>query len=245
MLGASNCCQPSDLLDHYTSPRTAISSATWPILTDIQRFPLTLLGKFKPVIGTGGWKLIACCVRNAYNVEHTIKHLKTFRVIGSLYRHPRRHLSQITELCAGLSQRRVDMFDMTGTRLWNQSLVVVLSTCEECAIELRGAYISLCHFVTWQEWCIWYQKTNTIIMLVSKFSMCSHDVKKHLFQTFCVNIYCAQLRSDYTETAMSRLRIAYINCLRRFLGYWKFCRASGMFVECEIMVFCELVRNYI
>lgn len=50
-------------------------------------------------------------------VEHIIKHLKTFRVIGSLYRHPRHSVSRLTELCAGFSQRRVDLFDMAGSRL--------------------------------------------------------------------------------------------------------------------------------
>lgn len=39
-------------------------------------------------------------------VEHTIRNVKLFRVIGTLYRHPRRTVVTIVELCAGLSYRR-------------------------------------------------------------------------------------------------------------------------------------------
>ena len=39
-------------------------------------------------------------------VEHTIRNLKLFRVIGTLYRHPRRKVVMIVEICAGLAHRR-------------------------------------------------------------------------------------------------------------------------------------------
>ena len=39
-------------------------------------------------------------------VEHAIRNLKLFKVIGSLYRHPRGIIVMIVELCAGLAQRR-------------------------------------------------------------------------------------------------------------------------------------------
>ncbi|XP_071146166.1 uncharacterized protein [Mytilus edulis] len=42
-------------------------------------------------------------------VEHVIKELKTFRVIGGLYRHPRWEMSSIVELCAALAKRRADL----------------------------------------------------------------------------------------------------------------------------------------
>ncbi|CAC5413927.1 unnamed protein product [Mytilus coruscus] len=42
-------------------------------------------------------------------VEHVIKEIKTFKVIGSLFRHPRWKLSSIVELCAGLAKRRADL----------------------------------------------------------------------------------------------------------------------------------------
>ncbi|CAC5415220.1 unnamed protein product [Mytilus coruscus] len=42
-------------------------------------------------------------------VENVIKELKTFRVIGTLYRHPRWEMSSIVELCAALAKRRADL----------------------------------------------------------------------------------------------------------------------------------------
>ncbi|CAC5407160.1 unnamed protein product [Mytilus coruscus] len=42
-------------------------------------------------------------------VEHVIKELKTFRVIGALYRHPRWEMSSIVELCTALAKRRADL----------------------------------------------------------------------------------------------------------------------------------------
>ena len=44
-------------------------------------------------------------------VEHVIGKLKTFRVIGTVYRHQRDCFRQIVEICASLSQRRVHIFD--------------------------------------------------------------------------------------------------------------------------------------
>ena len=39
-------------------------------------------------------------------VEHTIRNLKLLRIIGTLYRHPRRKVVMVIEICAGLSHRR-------------------------------------------------------------------------------------------------------------------------------------------
>ena len=37
-------------------------------------------------------------------VEHVIKEIKTYKIIGSLYRHPRWQMTSIVELCVGLSK---------------------------------------------------------------------------------------------------------------------------------------------
>ena len=58
-------------------------------------------------------------------------------------------------------------------------------------------------------------------------------------------MYCAQLWCNYTEATMCKLKVAYNNCLRRLLGFSKFCRASGMFVESGIKSFGEIMRSYI
>lgn len=43
-------------------------------------------------------------------VEHVIHLLKIFRILGTLYRHQRRHLASIVNLCAGLAVRRTKLF---------------------------------------------------------------------------------------------------------------------------------------
>lgn len=44
------------------------------------------------------------------SVEHTIKHVKTYRAIGSLWRHPRWFQPIVVELCTFLAQRHIELF---------------------------------------------------------------------------------------------------------------------------------------
>lgn len=44
-------------------------------------------------------------------VEILIGYFKVFRVIATLYRHPREQLARLVELCAALAQRRVSLFE--------------------------------------------------------------------------------------------------------------------------------------
>ena len=87
-----------------------------------------------------------------------------------------------------------------------------------------------------------YRRAN---MLFRKFHACSVEVKQMLFQTYCMNMYCAQLWCNFTKKTMQKLRVAYNNCLRRFLGFPRFCSASGMFVSNNIRSFDEVIRKYI
>jgi hypothetical protein len=87
-----------------------------------------------------------------------------------------------------------------------------------------------------------YARAN---VLLRKFSNCSFEVKRLLFQTFCVNMYCAQLWCNYTVQCFRKLKVAYNNCLRRFLGYSRYCSASGMFVTNGINSFDEILRKYV
>ena len=41
-------------------------------------------------------------------VEHVIKEIKTYRIIDSLYRHPRRQMDSIVEVCVVFSKRHND-----------------------------------------------------------------------------------------------------------------------------------------
>ena len=43
-------------------------------------------------------------------VEHVIKDINTFRVIGSLFRNPTWEMASIVEVCASLGKRRIDMY---------------------------------------------------------------------------------------------------------------------------------------
>ena len=55
-------------------------------------------------------------------------------------------------------------------------------------------------------------------MLLRKFVKCSPDVKCYLFKTYCCNLYCAPFWYDSTKAAMTDLKVAYTNSLRRLLG---------------------------
>jgi hypothetical protein len=79
--------------------------------------------------------------------------------------------------------------------------------------------------------------------LLRKFTKCTFEVKRVLFQAYCLNMYCAQLWCNYTKYTMNKLRVAYNNCLRMFLGYSRYCSASGMCVENDLMSFDELIRK--
>ena len=55
-------------------------------------------------------------------------------------------------------------------------------------------------------------------VLLRKFSKCSINVKCYLFKTYCSNLYCAPMWFDCTKTALKKLKVAYNNSLRRFMG---------------------------
>ena len=80
-------------------------------------------------------------------------------------------------------------------------------------------------------------------MLIRTFSKCSLDVKFQLFNSFCVNMYCIHLWSDFHSTVYKKFQIVYNNGLRKLLGLSKYCSASGMFAYCKIDSLQEIVRK--
>ena len=80
-------------------------------------------------------------------------------------------------------------------------------------------------------------------MLIRKFSKCSVNVKCYLFKTYCSTMYCSALWFNSTKTALTKLKIAYNNSLRRLLGLPKYNSASEMFVNLGILLFGELLRK--
>ena len=84
-------------------------------------------------------------------------------------------------------------------------------------------------------------------MLIRKFSKCTVNVKcyLHVFKTYCSTMYCSALWFNSTKTALTKLKIAYNNSLRRLLGLPKYNSASEMFVNLGIRSFGELLRKFV
>ena len=81
-------------------------------------------------------------------------------------------------------------------------------------------------------------------LLLRKFSRCSVEVKCYLFKTYCSNLYCAPMSFDCTKAALKKLKVAYNNSLRLFMGLpWR--NASEMFVNLNIGSFDELLRMFV
>ena len=58
-------------------------------------------------------------------------------------------------------------------------------------------------------------------------------------------MYCSALWFNSTKTALTKLKIAYNNSLRRLLGLPKYNSASEMFVNLGILSFGELLRTFV
>ena len=82
-------------------------------------------------------------------------------------------------------------------------------------------------------------------VLLRKFSKCSINVKCYLFKTYCSNLYCAPMWFDCTKTALKKLKVAYNNSLRRFMGLPWHNSASKMFVNLNIKSFGEMLRSFV
>jgi hypothetical protein len=53
-------------------------------------------------------------------------------------------------------------------------------------------------------------------MLAGRFSKCSEDIKCQLFKSYCYNLYCAHLWSNYPEAKLQNVKVAYNNVFRHF-----------------------------
>ena len=85
-----------------------------------------------------------------------------------------------------------------------------------------------------------YIKCN---MLSIKFYMCSVEVKTKLFQAYCTNFYCSQLWWDYTKQVYNKVRVAFNNGFRRFMGLSYRCSAGQMFLDSGVSHFDVLRRK--
>ena len=80
-------------------------------------------------------------------------------------------------------------------------------------------------------------------MLLRKFSSCSFDVKCMVFKTYCHQLYGTHLWFNHTASALRKLKVAYNNAARIFLGFDKRCSASAMFVTNNLYNFDALRRK--
>ena len=67
--------------------------------------------------------------------------------------------------------------------------------------------------------------------LIRRFYACSYDVKCYLFRSYISNMYCGQFWFNSTKYCLNKLRVSYNN--------------SGMFVQCNLLSFGELLRKSI
>jgi len=87
-----------------------------------------------------------------------------------------------------------------------------------------------------------YARCNTVLR---KFKDCSFDVKKHLFQTYCTNFYCAQLWCNYSKQAFNKVKVAYNNVFRFLFKYDRRCSTSQMLITNNVLNFDSLMRKCI
>lgn len=80
-------------------------------------------------------------------------------------------------------------------------------------------------------------------MLIRRFARCSYDVKLTLFRAYCQAFYTCSLWINFTQKAMSALRVQYNNGFRMLLGLPRFCSASGMFAEAHTDGFPAIIRK--
>ena len=81
-------------------------------------------------------------------------------------------------------------------------------------------------------------------ILLRTFSRCSIEVKLHLFQSYCTNLYCSHLWHIYTKTQHNKLRTTYNNALRRLFNLHARRSASAMFAYSHMPSLDEIHRKY-
>ena len=87
-----------------------------------------------------------------------------------------------------------------------------------------------------------YVRGNT---LVRKFGKCSTDVKIQLFKTYLGNMYCSHLWSNYKQSDINKVKVAYNNMYRSLMTIRTVCSISAQYVQNEVNGFEAIRRNAI
>ena len=75
------------------------------------------------------------------------------------------------------------------------------------------------------------------------FSACSKEVKCKIFRAYCSRIYCSYLGSDFTVTAMRKLRVCHNDILRLITGVPRWNSATAMFAREHLNSLDVLLRK--
>ena len=68
-------------------------------------------------------------------------------------------------------------------------------------------------------------------ILLRKFGKCSLEVKLQLFKSYLGNMYCSELWSNFKESEIGKIRVAYNNVYRLFMGIKSQCSISNLYVQ--------------
>ncbi|XP_026322229.1 uncharacterized protein LOC113231903 [Hyposmocoma kahamanoa] len=80
-------------------------------------------------------------------------------------------------------------------------------------------------------------------MLAHRFARCSEEAKITLFKAYCQSFYTGGLWVNYTQKALSALRVQYNNGFRMLMGLPRHCSASSMFALAGVDDFFAVMRN--
>ena len=82
-------------------------------------------------------------------------------------------------------------------------------------------------------------------VLISKFRHCTDNVKIQLFKSFCSDMYCSHLWSNYSNTVYNKLKVAYNNIFRSLMCISRRQSVSKSFIDYGVDCFSVLIRKKI
>ena len=80
-------------------------------------------------------------------------------------------------------------------------------------------------------------------MLIRKFKSCGENVKVSLFKTYCYNVYCCALWSNYRVSTWRKLKVCHYDIFRALLNVPRFQSASSLFVNKRVNNMDVIIRK--
>ena len=82
-------------------------------------------------------------------------------------------------------------------------------------------------------------------ILIKNFKHCSSDIKTLLFKTYCTGFYGSALWCHYKVKSFNKVRVAYNNIFRIFMGLDRKCSISKAMIDLHVDPFQVVFRKYI